>query len=65
MKCTCPTQRPNARDPTQPILLEMAFAFATQCEEIYTKKMKCTLPTRKISVTQRQRYQHVGIFCVG
>ena len=54
-------QGPNATY----IPLEMGFAFATKREEIYTKKKKCTWPTRKIGVTQRQRYQHVGIFCVG
>ena len=27
MKCTCPTQRPNARDPTQPIFHWLALGF--------------------------------------
>ena len=53
-------QGPNATY----IPLEMRFAFATQREEIYTKKMKCTWSTQEMCVTQRQRYQHVGIFCV-
>ena len=40
-------QGPNATY----IPLEIGFAFATQREEIYTKKMKCTWPTQEIGVT--------------
>ena len=40
-------QAPNATY----IPLEMGFAFATQREEIYTKKMKCTWPTQETCVT--------------
>ena len=47
---------PNAKTQSQGpnatyIPLEMGFAFATQREEIYTKKMKCTWPMQEICVT--------------
>ena len=40
-------QGPNATY----IPLGIGFAFATQREEIYTKKKKCTWPTQEIGVT--------------
>ena len=40
-------QAPNATY----IPLGIWFAFATQREEIYTQKMKCTWPTQEIGVT--------------
>ena len=40
-------QTPNATY----IPLGIGFAFATQREEIYTKKKKCTWPTQEIGVT--------------
>ena len=39
MKCTCPTQRPNARDPTQPIFhWKWGWRWLPNANEIYTKK---------------------------
>ena len=35
MKCTCPTQRPNARDPTQPIFHWLALGFCVGRDIIF------------------------------
>ena len=47
-----PNASPNARMPNATYIpLGIGFAFATQREEIYTKKKKCTWPTQEIGVT--------------
>ena len=49
IKCTCPTQRPNARDPTQPIFhWKWGSRWLPNANEIYAKKMKCTWLTQEI-----------------
>ena len=62
MKFTCPTQRPKARDPTQPIFHWLAFGFRsgkTQLLGLASGKMQ------KMCVAQYRRYQHVGILASG
>ena len=54
MKCTCPTQRPNARDPTQ----ASVASGKTQLLGFAGK-------TRKMCITQCRRYQHVCILASG
>ena len=47
-----PNASPNARRPNATYIpLGIGFAFATQREEIYTKKKKCTWPMQEIGVT--------------
>ena len=59
MKCTCPTQRPNARDPTQPIFHWMVLGFCVGRDTIVVLFLR--RERRKFYFLRFFRYQHVGI----
>ena len=59
MKCTCPTQGPNARDPTQPMFHWLALGFASG------KTQLLGFASCKTRRGKRKRYQHVGILASG
>ena len=57
----CPTQMKS----TQKNVHARRENFALAPNATYIPLASCRVKTRKIGITQRQRYQHVGIFCVG
>ena len=59
MKCTCPTQRPNARDPMQPIF---HWGFASGQTQIYLFLHR---DKHKFNFLRFFIYQHVGILALG
>ena len=54
-------QAPNATY----IPLGIGFAFATQREEIYTKKKKCTWPTQEMCFTNARDTNMLVFFALG
>ena len=63
---TCPTQRPYARDSTQPIFhWKWGSHWLPNAKKSEKKEKKCTWLTQEICVTKCKIYQHVGILALG